>query len=93
MEPFFGRDLFMIKAFIFDFVQTLGNAAEGYKTAEKKAQAILFEKMHNVSRDDFTGIYRNVRQSNFNRADLSRKKMWVETADYFGIKIEDEQIF
>ena len=57
----------MIKAIVFDFVQTLGTASDGYKAAEKKAQKKLFEKIgiNSSCWDEYIDLYRKERKEHF----------------------------
>lgn len=90
----------MIKALVFDFVQTLGSAADGYKTAEKKSQKNLFERIGTIgiSWDKYIEDYRKERKEHFMRSDFSRKNVWIKLCvkykapvdEGFLIQLEDE---
>ena len=67
-----------VKAIIFDFVQTLGSAAEGYKTAESSCQKKLFENLSLNDWDMYKEIYRKERKDHFLRSDFSRKNVWLK---------------
>ena len=90
----------MIKAMVFDFVQTLGSAADGYKTAEKKSQKSLFEIIGNagISWDEYIEDYRKERKEHFDRSDFSRRNVWIKLClkyktsvdEVFLTQLEDE---
>ena len=87
-----------LKAIIFDFVQTLGTAAEGYKTAEANSQKKLFNHLSLTSWEDFLEHYRRERKEHFLRSDFSRKNVWVKICyiykknaeNYFLDELENE---
>jgi len=78
----------MIKAIIFDFVQTLGDSAEGYKTAEKNAQKKLFAKLGLDSWDKYMDLYREERKQHFLRSDFSRKNVWIKLCEHFNLPVD-----
>ena len=53
----------MIKAILFDFGQTLVDAADGFRAAEKAAQAKLFANMSLTLHEDFMANYRRIRKN------------------------------
>ena len=55
----------MIKALVFDFVQTLGDAASGYKDGEKNAQNKLIEALGITDTETFMGHFREIRKKHF----------------------------
>ena len=63
----------MIKALIFDFVQTLGDAASGYKDGEKNSQNKLIEKFGITDTEKFLEDYRAVRADAIIQITLSSK--------------------
>ena len=67
-----------IKAIIFDFVQTLGTASEGYKAAEANSQKKLFDKLELTDWDGYKELYRKERKEHFLRSDFSRKNVWLK---------------
>ena len=72
-----------IKAIIFDFVQTLGSAAEGYKAAEANSQKKLFEKLELADWERYKEIYRKERKEHFLRSDFSRKNVWLKLCSVY----------
>ena len=73
----------MIKAVIFDFGQTLVNSADGFRTAEKEAQAKLFSNLPLTNREDFMTIYRRLRKELHERSNFSRKFHFHEIYHYY----------
>lgn len=73
----------MVKAVIFDFMQTLGCAADGYKHAEKNSQKKLFEKLELHCWDEYMELYRDERKNHFLRSDFSRKNVWVRLCSHY----------
>ena len=55
----------MIKALVFDFVQTLGDAASGYKDGEKNAQNKLIEALGITDTEPFMTHFREIRKKHF----------------------------
>ncbi len=80
----------MIKAIVFDFVQTLGSAADGYKDAEKKSQKKLYEKLGINDWDKYMDLYREERKQHFLRSDFSRKNVWIKLCDYFNVPVDNK---
>ncbi|MDX9800673.1 MAG: HAD family hydrolase [Spirochaetia bacterium] len=80
----------MIKAIVFDFVQTLGTASDGYKAAEKKAQKKLFEKIgiNSSCWDEYIDLYRKERKEHFERSDFSRKNVWLKLCSSFDAPVD-----
>ena len=66
----------MVKAFIFDFGQTLVDSADGFRTAEREAQDRIFAALEGVERDRFVDVYRRVRKAHHERSRLSRREIW-----------------
>ncbi len=81
----------MIKAIVFDFVQTLGSAADGYKTAEKKSQRDLFERIGTIgiSWDEYIEDYRKERKEHFSRSDFSRKNVWITLCSKYKASVDE----
>jgi len=73
----------MLKAVIFDFGQTLVDSADGFRTAEKQAQAKLFANLGLTIREDFLTIYRRLRKEFHGRSDFSRNSLWREVFYYY----------
>ncbi len=80
----------MIKALIFDFVQTLGDAASGYKDGEKNSQNKLIEKFGITDTEKFLEDYRAVRKKHFLAADFSRRNQWLELQEIYGVDAGEE---
>lgn len=68
----------LIKAVIFDFGQTLVDSADGFRQAEKEAQAKLFGHMALSLREKFLDRYRQIRKAFHDRSEFSRPAMWRE---------------
>jgi HAD superfamily hydrolase (TIGR01549 family) len=79
----------MIKAILFDFGQTLVDAAEGFRTAEKEAQAKLFANMSLTLHADFMDNYRRIRKELHARSNFSRILLWREVYFYYCLKFDD----
>ena len=66
----------MTKAVLFDLTQTLVDSADGFRAAEKQAQARVFQDLNTASWDDFLSRYRKLRKQfqetaqNYSRPDL-----------------------
>jgi len=73
----------MIKAVIFDFGQTLVNSADGFRAAEKEAQARLFSDLGLTIREDFMNIYRRLRKELHGQSNFSRKFLFHEVYYYY----------
>ena len=73
----------MIKAVIFDFGQTLVNSADGFRRAEKEAQANLFANLGLTIQDDFLAIYRRLRKELHGQSNFSRKFLFHEVFYYY----------
>ena len=80
----------MIKAIVFDFVQTLGTAADGYKDAEKNSQKKLYAKMGIDSWDKYMDLYREERKQHFLKSDFSRKNVWIKLCNHFNIPLDNK---
>jgi FMN phosphatase YigB (HAD superfamily) len=52
----------MLRAVLFDFGQTLVNSADGFRAAEKKAQARIFRHLRITSWERFLANYRRIRK-------------------------------
>ena len=79
----------MIKALVFDFVQTLGDAASGYKDGEKNAQNKLIEALGITDTETFMGHFREIRKKHFLAADFNRKNQWLELQTLYGKDLGD----
>ncbi len=73
----------MIKAVIFDFGQTMVDSADGFRQAEKEAQAKLFGHMALSLREKFTERYRQIRKNFHDRSNFSRRAMWQDVYHYY----------
>jgi HAD superfamily hydrolase (TIGR01549 family) len=79
----------IIKAIIFDFGQTLVDAADGFRTAEKEAQQKLFANMSLTLHADFMDNYRRIRKELHARSNFSRILLWREVYFYYCLKFDD----
>ena len=79
----------MIKAILFDFGQTLVDAADGFRTAEKEAQSKLFANMSLTLHDDFMDNYRRIRKALHAESNFSRISLWREVYFYYCLKHDD----
>ena len=73
----------MIKAIVFDFGQTLVNSADGFRAAEKAAQANLFSNLGLTIQEDFLTIYRRLRKELHGQSNFSRKFLFHEVYYYY----------
>jgi HAD superfamily hydrolase (TIGR01549 family) len=80
----------MIKAIIFDFGQTLVDAADGFRSAEKAAQTKLFANMSLTLHEDFMANYRRIRKEFHDRSDFSRISLWREVYFYYCLQFDDQ---
>ncbi len=80
----------MIKAIIFDFGQTLVNSADGFRAAEKEAQAKLHAGLGLASRDDFLTNYRHLRKELHEESNFSRKFLFHEVYFYYCMTPDDQ---
>jgi HAD superfamily hydrolase (TIGR01549 family) len=76
----------IIKAIIFDFGQTLVDAADGFRRAEKEAQKKLFADPGLNPKEDFLATYRRIRNDLHDRSNFSRKSMWQEVYHFYGLR-------
>ena len=79
----------MIKAILFDFGQTLVDAADGFRAAEKAAQEKLFANMSLTLHEDFMTNYRRIRKEFHERSNFSRISLWREVYFYYCLKFDD----
>ncbi len=73
----------MIKSILFDFGQTLVNSADGFRAAEKEAQAKLFSNLSLTLWDEFLSNYRRIRKDFHAKSIFSRKSIWQEVYYYY----------
>ncbi|RTZ97029.1 MAG: hypothetical protein DSY90_08735 [Deltaproteobacteria bacterium] len=78
----------MIKAILFDFGQTLVNSADGFKQAEKQAQAwiktdLFGDEQGRRQESAFMDVYRRIRKDFHNRSIFSRPAMWAKVFHHF----------
>ena len=73
----------MIKAILFDFGQTLVNSADGFRAAEKEAQAKLFSNLGLTIQIDFLTNYRRLRKALHEQSNFSRKFLFHEIYYYY----------
>ena len=76
----------MIKAIIFDFGQTLVDASDGFRKAEKEAQNKLFADPGLNRKENFLATYRRTRKEFHDRSNFSRKSLWREVYHFYGLK-------
>ena len=82
----------MVKAVIFDFGQTLVDSADGFRGAERKAQARIFAALKGVERDRFMDVYRRVRKAHHERSRFSRREIWRSVCDALGQGIDERRL-
>jgi putative hydrolase of the HAD superfamily len=80
----------MIKAIVFDFGQTLVNSADGFRMAEKEAQAKLFKNLSLTIWEDFIKIYRRLRKAFHDRSNFSRQALFNEVFYYYCLAPDDQ---
>ncbi len=66
----------MIKAILFDFLQTLADSAEGFRIAEKEAETRIFAGLELSSWGDFLSEYRDLRHKFREGSNFSRRDLW-----------------
>ena len=81
-----------IKAILFDFGQTLVDAADGFRTAEKEAQSKLFANMSLTLHADFMDNYRRIRKELHAGSNFSRILLWREVYFYYCLKFDDAML-
>jgi HAD superfamily hydrolase (TIGR01549 family) len=74
----------MIRAIVFDFGQTLVDSSEGFRTAEKEAQAKAFAALGLSDREEFLSVYRGIRTAFQARSRFSRKGILEEVFHRYG---------
>lgn len=80
----------MIKAILFDFGQTLVDAADGFRAAEKAAQSKIFANMSLTLYEDFMANYRRIRKEFHDRSNFSRISLWQEVYFYYCLEFDDQ---
>ena len=78
-----------IKAILFDFGQTLVDAADGFRTAEREEQSKLFANMSLTLHADFIDNYRRIRKELHERSNFSRILIWREVYFYYCLEFDD----
>jgi len=73
----------MINAVLFDFGQTLVDSANGFRAAEKEAQARIFSDLSLTSWENFLSNYRRIRKEFHEQSLFSRKSIWEEVYFYY----------
>ena len=73
----------MIKAILFDFGQTLVDSSDGFRQAEKDAQAVIFQELAITDHDAFKHHYRRIRTEFHQKSELSRVNIWREVFKCF----------
>jgi FMN phosphatase YigB (HAD superfamily) len=79
----------MIKAILFDFIETLGSAADGYRAAEKTAQKRIYGQLGLEDWDGFLEIYRQVRRRFHGDSCFSRLALWRQVHRELGREADD----
>ncbi|MBN2293075.1 MAG: HAD family hydrolase [Pirellulales bacterium] len=79
----------MIQAVLFDFGQTLVDSANGFRSAEKEAQALILDNLiasakKNLSSREFLAKYRDLRKYYQENSNYSRKSLWEAVCSHFG---------
>jgi HAD superfamily hydrolase (TIGR01549 family) len=82
----------MIKAVIFDFGQTLVDSANGFRMAEKEAQAKIFTSLGLTIQEDFLAIYRRLRKSLHEQSNFSRKFLFHEIYYYYCLAPDEKKL-
>ncbi|MBW1696589.1 MAG: HAD family hydrolase [Deltaproteobacteria bacterium] len=82
----------MIKAVVFDFGQTLVDAADGFRAAEKKLQLCIFSDLKLSDWEEFISLYRNIRRSFHEKSNFSRKAIISVVYRCFGRKVDPRKI-
>lgn len=80
----------MIRGILFDFAQTLGNAANGFRLAEKEAQQRIHTQLGLSAREDFLTDYRRFRKQFHEKSLFSRIDMWNKLFIHYGKKPRPE---
>jgi HAD superfamily hydrolase (TIGR01549 family) len=75
----------LIKAIIFDYGQTLVDAANGFRKAEKEAERRIFSHLGLASWEDFLFNYRKIRKEFHSRSEFSRASMWQALYKHYGV--------
>jgi len=79
-----------IRAILFDFGQTLVDAADGFRMAEKEAEKRIFSQMGLPSWDDFILNYRKIRKTFHSRSEFSRVSLWRALHEHYGIRVDSD---
>lgn len=74
----------MIRAVVFDFGQTLVDSAEGFRRAEKEAQAKARRALGLTDGEAFLAVYREIRSRFHAQSDFSRKRILAEVFRHHG---------
>ena len=74
----------MIRAIVFDFGQTLVDSADGFRAAEKEAQAKARAALGVTDADAFLMVYRQIRSRFHALSDFSRKRILEELFRHYG---------
>ncbi len=82
----------MIKAVLFDFSQTLVHSADGFRLAEKEAQAKIFDDLAITSWDAFISNYRKIRKDFQERSNLSKIAIWQEVYWYYCREADSDRL-
>jgi len=74
----------MVRGILFDLVQTLGDAAEGFRAAERQAQESIYAHLGLEGWEDFLLRYRSLRRAFHDQAGYSRAEMWAWLYGQYG---------
>jgi len=82
----------MIKAVIFDWGQTLVDSAQGFRAAEKQAQAQIYQDLAVTDHDAFMQHYRRIRRECHEKSSLSRVTIWNELYWYYCREADEKKL-
>jgi len=76
----------MIKAFLFDFGQTLVDSAVGFRKAEKNVETRIFSELGLESWSEFLEEYRRLRKAYKSEFNFSRISLWSAVYNQYGLE-------
>ena len=79
----------MVDAVAFDFGQTLVNSADGFRSAEHRAQRSIFKALGLGAWEEFISGYRSVRARRMKGSRFSRQEMWREVIARHGGHVDE----
>jgi putative hydrolase of the HAD superfamily len=80
-----NRDQPLIDGVLFDFGQTLVDASDGFRMAERVAERRIFSHLGLSSWQKFLSDYRRIRKTLHSRSELSRASMWRAVYEHYGV--------